>query len=119
AWTRATMAHFRTTSRALARVVASFGVGPGGALLTLRFDSPDDEETEAGGLRHRLMNLAQEAEITGAHLLKADGGASGATTAETRDRRDIEAPPRWAILVEACSLEALDAARRSLSEVSF
>ncbi len=117
AWTRATMSHFQTTSRALARVVASFGVGSGGTLLTMRFDIPEDEENEVGGLKHRLMRLAHEAEITGAHLLKADEAASGASTAETRGRKDIEAPPRWAILVEACSLGALDTAQRSLSEI--
>jgi hypothetical protein len=34
-WTRAATAHFRTTTRSLTRVVASHGVGPGGALLTV------------------------------------------------------------------------------------
>jgi len=117
AWTRATMAHFQTTSRALARVVASFGVGPGGTLLTMRFAMSGDEETAVRALKHRLMSLADAAEITGAHLLEADEAASGTATAETRGRQDIEAPPRWVILVEACSLGALDAAQRSLSDI--
>jgi len=115
AWTRSATSHFQTTSRALTRVVASFGGGPGGVLLTLRFDLPDDEDTEVGGLRHRLMDLANQAEITGAHLLKADGEASDVRTSESKGRNDIETPPRWAILVEACSLGALEHASESLS----
>ena len=40
-WTRCATAAFRDTVRALTRVVASFGEGPGGVLVTLRFpDTP-------------------------------------------------------------------------------
>jgi len=113
AWTRSATAHFQTTARALTRVVASFGVGSGGVILTLRFDL--SEETEVDRLRHSLMDIANQAEITGAHLLKADGEASGIRTSESKGRNDIETPPRWAILVEACSLDALDYATESLS----
>src|SRR5579872_6538062 len=42
AWTRRATAHFRDTSRALAHVLMSTGLGSGGALLTLRFDVPED-----------------------------------------------------------------------------
>jgi hypothetical protein len=41
-WTRAATAHFQTTTRSLTRVVASHGVGSGGAMLTVRFDIADE-----------------------------------------------------------------------------
>lgn len=107
-WTKSATSHFRTTSRALTRVLASFGPGPGGALMSLRFDVPESEaaaETEA--LKQLLLKLASMPEITGAHLLKADEVASGTKTNESKDRKDIETPARWAILVEACSARAL------------
>jgi hypothetical protein len=107
-WTKRATSHFLTTSRALTRVAASFGVGTGGALLTLRFDlAEEDAAAEQAKLEAVLLKLARGPEITGAHLLKADGGASAAKTNESRDRTDIEAPPRWIIMVEACSVQAL------------
>ena len=115
AWTKRATAHFKTTSRSLARVVASFGVGSGGVLLTLRFDIPD-EERERQTLISIVMKVAALPEVTGAHILKGDDEASGAKTAESKDRKDIEQPARWAILVEACSIEALTGARALLND---
>jgi hypothetical protein len=108
AWTRSATSHFQTTSRALARVIASFGVGPGGVLLTMRFELQGDEVDGVIVLKHRLMDIAGQAEITGAHLLKADDEASLVKTGESRGRSDIETPPRWLIFVEACSLDAVE-----------
>ncbi len=114
-WTKRATAHFKTTSRSLARVVASFGVGSGGALLTLRFDIPD-AESERKKLAAVTMNVAALPEITGAHILKGDDEASGTKTAESKDRTDIEQPARWVILIEACSIEALAVARALLND---
>jgi hypothetical protein len=47
-------------------------------------------------------------QITGVHLCRADDEASGTKTAESRDRTDIQAPPNWFALIEACTLEALE-----------
>lgn len=108
AWTKQATSHFLTTSRSLARVLASFGVGPGGALATLRFDvAEDDADATRVKLADRLARIATQAEITGAHLLRADPDASATKTAESKDRKDIEAPARWAVLIEACSPAAL------------
>jgi hypothetical protein len=114
-WTKRATSHFKTTSRALTRVVASFGVGSGGALLTLRFDIPDDG-SESRKLSSLLMNVVNLPEITGAHMLKADDEASGTKTAESKDRKDIEQPARWIILIEACSVDALAGVRTQLNE---
>jgi len=112
-WTKRATAHFKTTSRSLARVVASFGVGSGGALLTLRFDV---EESERKNLESITMKVATLPEITGAHILKGDDEASGIKTAESKDRKDIEQPARWVVLIEACSVEALAGARALLDD---
>lgn len=111
AWTKRATSHFQATSRALTRVLASFGVGPGGALLTLRFDVPSEAaEAERARLERVLLEVSRRAEITGAHLLRADEEASAARTNESKDRKDIETPPRWVVLVEACSVKALKSA---------
>jgi hypothetical protein len=114
-WTRRATAHFKTTSRSLARVVASFGVGSGGVLLTIRFDVPD-EESEREKLASIVMKVAASPGVTGAHVLKGDDEASGTKTAESKDRKDIEQPARWVILIEACSVEALAGARALLDD---
>jgi hypothetical protein len=58
--------------------------------------------------------------ISGAHLLRADDGVSGQSTAESQGRKDLLTPARWVVLLEACDVNALDAARaqsRSLAEL--
>ena len=116
AWTKRATSHFRATSRALTRVLASFGVGPGGALLTFRFDVPSGAaEAERARLEQALLEISRLAEITGAHLLRADETASAARTNESKDRKDIEAPPSWVLLVEACSVKALESAGEVLN----
>jgi hypothetical protein len=96
-------------------VVASFGVGSGGALLTLRFDVPD-EEGERKKLTSIVIKVAALPEVTGAHILKGDDEASKTKTAESKDRKDIELPARWVVLVEACSVTALSNGRLLLDE---
>ena len=86
-------------------------------LLTLRFDVPD-EEIERKKLVSNMMKVINVPEVTGAHILKGDGEASGAMTAESKDRQDIEQPARWVILIEACSVEALAGARALLADDS-
>src|SRR4030095_13123068 len=105
-WTKRAVVHFKTTSRSLARVVAGFGLGSGGVLLTLRFDV-SDEESEREKLASIALKVAALPQVTGAHILKGDDERSGIKTAESRDRKDFERPARWVILVEGCSIEAL------------
>ncbi|HEV8260323.1 MAG TPA: hypothetical protein VGQ19_06150 [Burkholderiales bacterium] len=107
-WTRKATSHFRDTSRALARVLGSHGKGPGGVLLTLRFDVPIEAAEQTR--KHLLAILPQFAEmpqIGGAHLCRADPDASDAKTNESKDRPDIKAPPRWFLMFEACTPGAL------------
>lgn len=103
-WTRRATSHFRDTSRALARVLASEGPGAGGALLTLRFAA---EDRAATGLIAAVRAVAILPRITGAHLCVGDDAASRAGSAESEGRADIQAPPAWFALVEATGPEAL------------
>ena len=105
-WTRSATAAFRDTSRALARVLCSAGPGVGGAMLTVRFDA--SAET-AATLIELVQRAARAPRITGAHLCRADDGASGISTAESKGRTDIQAPPAWFAMIEATGADALGA----------
>jgi hypothetical protein len=114
-WTRRATARFQNTSRALARVLATFGHGPGGTLLTVRFDVPAVRADEVRAhLTHRLIEIAEFPEITGAHLCRADSDLSTVRTEESRTRTDIEVPPTWFVLAEACTAAALDTVEAAL-----
>lgn len=116
-WTRSATAHFQTTTRSLTRVVASHGVGSGGALLTVRFDIADEAvDTVVRRLTSALEAAARLPRISGAHLLGSDAGMSGQSTAESKGRKDLQVPARWVLLLEACDPEAFDAALALLRE---
>lgn len=116
-WTRATTAHFQSTTRSLTRVVASHGVGSGGAILTMRFDIADDHAHDlVPHLTSALEAAARLPRISGAHLLAADAAVSGKSTAESKDRKDILTPARWAVLLEGCDVDAFGAALAALQE---
>jgi len=104
AWSRRATQGFRDSSRGLARVVESRGVGCGGVMLTLRFDAPPEATAAIAALVRQAERLPR---VTGAHLCIADPAASGVVTEEKKGRSDIGAPPRWIILVEGTDAEAL------------
>ena len=119
AWTRATTAHFQTTTRSLTRVVASHGVGSGGALMTIRFDIADDAVKSAVPLlTSSLETVAQMPRISGAHLLGSDAGVSGQSTAESKGRKDLQTPARWVLLLEGCDIQAFDASLELLNKTN-
>jgi hypothetical protein len=103
-WTKRSIVHFRDTSRALARVVASHGPGVGGAMLTLRFDADPTALAAIGAL---LRETAAAPRVCGAHLCITDEAASFVVTEEKRGRTDLDAPPRCIALVEATDTDAL------------
>jgi hypothetical protein len=108
-WTKKATAHFRDTSRGLARVLASVGPGPGGILATVLFRVDDQREAEVRtALVQLVTTTARLPLVSGAHLCRTDDAASGTKTAESKDRTDLQAPPNWFVLIEACTPEALD-----------
>jgi len=118
-WTRSTTAHFQNTTRSLTRVVASHGVGSGGALMTIRFDIADDVLSVAvPRLTSALEAVARMPRISGAHFLGSDAGVSGQSTAESKGRKDLLAPARWVLLLEGCDVYAFNAALEHLSNTT-
>jgi hypothetical protein len=110
--TKTTTANFRNTSRALTRVHASQGLGPGGILATIRFGcssgtGPALASKMAAGALQELVTLPQ---ITGVHLCMTDSAASSVRTAESKDRSDIQAAPDGVLLIEGCSPDLVKAA---------
>ncbi|MES2562001.1 MAG: hypothetical protein V4637_04665 [Pseudomonadota bacterium] len=116
--TRRTTPLVKNSSRALARVRASFGIGTGGCALTLRFDAePGREHTlERHIIDEALPPLADTAEITGAHFCLADMEVSSIVPVERQGRPTTI--PQWIIIIEGVSLEAVnDGCDRYLSQL--
>ncbi|MGZ5093646.1 MAG: hypothetical protein ACXWCY_12755 [Burkholderiales bacterium] len=106
--TRRTTPFVKNSSRALARVRASLGVGTGGCALTLRFDAqPGREgELERHVIADALPPLTRIAEIAGAHFCIADMKASTIVPVERQGRPTTI--PRWIVIVEGVSLQAVN-----------
>lgn len=117
-WTKRATQGFRNTFRALTRVKASFGQGPGGVLATLRMTSADDEREALGSklAKEVLPVIAGGAMITGAHLCVTDAAASAERTEESKGRDDIQVPPNTVVLIEGCQIDSVAAAARACVE---
>ena len=110
-WTRRVVASFRNVARSICRVLYSAGVGQGGIMLTLRFDLGEAHERDA---THRLClqvlpPLAELTGIAGVHLCCADEATSRIETAEKKARSDGTEVPRWVLLIEGGSRDAVEA----------
>jgi hypothetical protein len=83
----------------------------------VRFDIADDMVRDAvPRLSSALEAAARLPRVSGAHLLGSDVGMSGQRTAESKDRKDLQAPARWVLLLEACDPGAFDAALALLQQ---
>jgi len=112
--TVSTLAHFRNTSRAVCRVVHSFGSSNGGYVLAMRL-SVSDKTSEAMGRYLRDEAFPRASAVTGVvagHLYAAEASASYVDTAESSTRRfDV---PAWVVLCEASSAAAAEDARTEI-----
>jgi hypothetical protein len=106
--TQRTTPFVKNSSRALARVRASLGVGTGGCALTLRFDAEPgrEEELERHVIADALPRLAEIAEIAGAHFCVADMNASTIVPVERQGRPTTI--PKWIVILEGVSLQAVN-----------
>lgn len=112
AWTKSATSHFRNTSRALTRTLASYGSGLGGVVGTLRFAGSAEGIAASRAVLAQaaaLEALTQRPRISRVRLCLTDLEASGERTAESRDRTDILAAPSGALLVEGCDEAAVRA----------
>jgi hypothetical protein len=81
----------------------------------MRFDIADDLRREVvPRLGSALEAAARLPRISGAHLLMADEGVSGQSTAESKGRKDLLTPARWVLLLEGCDVDAFGAAQAQL-----
>jgi len=112
--TRRTAPNIKNAIRGLTRIQSSFGIGVGGAALTIRFSpKPGGEEDAARYLDEvALPKLAESPEFTGAHRLVTDKAASGVVTAERKGRPT--AVPDWVVVVESVDTEELRSVYRTL-----
>jgi hypothetical protein len=108
--TQRTTPFVQNSSRALARVKHTLGIGTGGCALTLRFDAKPGEEArlERHLVSEALPPLGEIPEITGAHFCVADMEASTIVPVERQGRPTTV--PRWIVIVEGLTLEAVNAA---------
>jgi len=100
----------KNSVRGLARVRASFGIGTGGFVLTLRFDPRrgGEDELERYLVRDALPLVAARPDMTGAHLLVADQAASAMVPVERQGRPTVI--PNWIVVLEGVSLDAVNGA---------
>ena len=112
--TRTTTQHVKNAIRGLTRIQSTFGIGVGGAALTLRFAPRAGQEAQAARYFDEvaLPELARRPEFTGAHRLVTDRQASGVMTVERQGRPT--AVPDWVVVVEAVDTEHLRAAGETL-----
>ena len=107
ALTQRTTPFVRNSTRGLARVRQTLGIGTGGFALTLRFD-PSREEAVERFFTDALQRVAEIPEITGAHLCVADRDASTIVPVERQGRPTTV--PNWIVILEGVSLEAVNGA---------
>lgn len=100
ALTLATTPVVRDSIRGISRVRASFGVGTGGAALTLRIDPQPgrDAGLERFLAQEALPQIAQRVGITGAHLIVVDPAASNLKPVERQGRPTDY--PNWIVMIE-------------------
>ena len=105
-----TTPYVTNSSRALAHVKHTLGIGMGGCALTLRFAAKPGEadSLERHLVSEALPTLGEIPEITGAHFCVADMKASTIVPVERQGRPTTV--PRWIVIVEGVTLEAVNAA---------
>jgi hypothetical protein len=103
----------RDSVRGLASVRASHGLGSGGFALTLRFDpqAGSEDALERYLAQQALPQIAQRADIVGAHLIVADKSASAMTPVERQGRPTVI--PNWIVLLEGFTHAAVSNAGAS------
>jgi hypothetical protein len=116
-WTTESVRDFRNTARSLCRKDISKGVASGGFLGTIRFNcDPVQDSALLAEFQVSFTDLLQLQAIVAAHVSRADLAASLAKTAE-QIGRPANAVPRWVVLVEGSTPEAIRVALTKLSTV--
>lgn len=99
-WTQRAVPHFTDVARALTRVVVSTGLGGGGVVATLRFETSDEAALAITVHEAAERILAAHPAITGIHLCCADLAASSIETAERKARSGGTEIPQTVLMIE-------------------
>ena len=107
-------------ARSVCHVASSTGAVCGGLIATLRYDVEDARQVahQADLARTVLARLDASRGIAALHLLVADLKASGESTAEQKERGEVNAVPRYIVAVEGWGDEKpfINTVRTVLSE---
>lgn len=108
-WTLRAVEHFSAEARSLCETLISTGIGSGGLIGTLRFDTDiDNDPALRSHLGQAMKGVLETPLIVGFHACRADIGTSKRRSAEQEGRSDNQVP-RWVVLVEGTTAEAVDA----------
>lgn len=107
-WTRQVVAHFLDTSRTICDVSWSIGLGEGGFIEAINFETSLSREVVASNLKAPLgAALAAIPGIVGIHLLQGQAQAGQGRTAEKELRGTPDKVAAWILLVEGSTAEVL------------
>jgi hypothetical protein len=107
-WTRQVVAHFLDTSRTICDVSFSTGLGEGGFIEAISFETTLAPDAVASHLRGPLRAaLATIPGIVGIHLLAGQSQTGQGQTAEKALRSVPDKVAAWILLVEGSTPEAL------------
>ncbi|WP_146149210.1 hypothetical protein [Nitratireductor sp. StC3] len=117
-WTSRVVPHFLQTVRLLSERVATEGHGEGGYVLAARFTREQIEVATGTALRKLLSRYrTDDPEILAWHIYKTDSAASQKKTAESAARRNDADQSAATLLVEASSLDSLNALKMALADL--
>lgn len=107
-WTRQVVAHFLDTSRTICDVSWSIGLGEGGFIEAISFETSLAPDGVASNLRGPLSTaLAASPGIVGIHLLQGQTEAGQGETAEKQLRGMPDKVAAWILLIEGSKAEML------------
>jgi hypothetical protein len=106
------IADFTDMSRTACDVVASFGLGEGTFVDTIRLSTAADAAAFRAAIADNILKPASEASgIVGAHLLQGEKSATGGDTTEKKLRGTPDQVADWVVLIEGVERENIDAIR--------
>ena len=107
-WTRRVVAHFLDTSRTICDVAWSTGLGEGGFIEAISFETALAPDALTSNLTAQLnAALAAAPGIVGVHLLQGQPQAGQSQTAERALRGGPDKVAAWILLVEGSEPESL------------
>jgi hypothetical protein len=113
-WTRAVVAHFTDTSRTVCDVAASFGLGEGAFVDTIRLSASADAAAFKTAIAGKILQpVSEEPGIVGAYLLQGQRAATGGDTAEKKLRGQPDEVADWVVLIEAVEQGPIETIRRA------